>query len=419
MHVLSLKGLFQYVSPSVRRVLEYEPEDLVNKNISDICHPSDIVPLMRELKDSTHAQNDNNSSRRVNLVFRIRRKLSGYVWIECSGRLHVEAGKGRKAVILTGRARGVPTVPWEQIARFGGLADTEAWLRISFEGIILHSTSMISELTGLSANRVVGRSIYSLLPGGDSGQPSSALFVSDAKSPISEFASAIRRAATANSRHGAVQLRHQLLRRNGYPTEVVTVFYPPKTAYSNPNRPSDAERSSPSSDSSSPSSSQGGQSSETRPVALVLQIKAAASMRNPPRHIVHPLSSNLFEELETTRGTSWQYELHQLRLLNRRLREDINAAKARSAAGGSGNLNKMKKRKAGQAAPGGQMAGGNGGMGYNASGNYNSNGKMGPPSIQQQQQQQPVPEQFQAAPRHQLAPGFGLVAPGMPSPYYQ
>ena len=122
-HVLSLKGMFQYVSPSVRRVLEYEPEDLINKNMSDICHPSDIVPLMRELKDSTHAPVDGNSARTVNLVFRIRRKSSGYVWIECAGRLHVEPGKGRKAVILAGRARSVPSLPWEIVSHHGGLAD--------------------------------------------------------------------------------------------------------------------------------------------------------------------------------------------------------------------------------------------------------------------------------------------------------
>lgn len=34
------------------------------------------------------------------------------------------------------------------------------------------------------------------------------------------------------------------------------------------------------------------------------------------------LSDNLFDELDTTRGTSWQFELHQLRLTNKKLREE-------------------------------------------------------------------------------------------------
>ncbi|KAI0761095.1 PAS domain-containing protein, partial [Irpex lacteus] len=42
---LSLKGAFLYVSPSVRRVIGYEAEDLVGKSITDFCHEADKVPL--------------------------------------------------------------------------------------------------------------------------------------------------------------------------------------------------------------------------------------------------------------------------------------------------------------------------------------------------------------------------------------
>lgn len=80
-HVLSLKGSLLYVSPSAKRLLEYEPHELIGKGLSAICHPSDIVSVLRELKDST-------STTLVNLVYRIRRKNSGYMWMEASGKLH-------------------------------------------------------------------------------------------------------------------------------------------------------------------------------------------------------------------------------------------------------------------------------------------------------------------------------------------
>ena len=46
-HVLSLKGLFQWVSPSSQRVLEYEPSEIIGTALSSVCHPSDIVPVTR------------------------------------------------------------------------------------------------------------------------------------------------------------------------------------------------------------------------------------------------------------------------------------------------------------------------------------------------------------------------------------
>jgi PAS domain S-box-containing protein len=102
-HVLSLKGLFLYLSPSAKKILEWDAAELVGNPISSICHPSDIVPVMRELKDTT-ARNT------VNLVFRIRRKQSGYTWFESHGSLFVEQGKGRKCIILVGRKRPVFTL---------------------------------------------------------------------------------------------------------------------------------------------------------------------------------------------------------------------------------------------------------------------------------------------------------------------
>ncbi|KIY47885.1 hypothetical protein FISHEDRAFT_44361, partial [Fistulina hepatica ATCC 64428] len=114
LHVVSLKGEFLYVAPTVSRVLGYSPEDLAGKGLADICHPADVVPLKRELKEAS-AYNPQqpvssafsaqyNGIRAVDLLFRARTKAGMYVWVECRGRLHIEPGKGRKAIVLSGRA---------------------------------------------------------------------------------------------------------------------------------------------------------------------------------------------------------------------------------------------------------------------------------------------------------------------------
>jgi len=388
-HVLSLKGLFQYVSPSVRRVLEYEPEDLLNKNIADICHPSDIVPLMRELKDSTHVSTDGQPSRNVALVFRIRRKHSGYVWIECAGRLHVEPGKGRKAVILSGRARSVPTLPWDSISKHGGLADNEVWVKMSYQGLILHVTSGANSLLGLSVDDLLGQSLYSFLPGGDNGPPSQAHVTTDPNTAFSKLAQALSTVVGTEHRSGGITVPHRMVTKSGKTIDVDTTIFSPVSNGSTSRDSS--EEDSPSIDSeSSQSQSAAAGVAGVQPNTLVAQIKLRTSTPKATRPIVHSASANVFEELETTRGTSWQYELHQLRLLNRRLKEDIQSS--RSALAKNGGKGKNKKRRAEEAMAGGSGLGG-----------------MAPP---------PVPDQMTVAPRHQMTPGFGLVAPGSSASFY-
>ncbi|GAA5942055.1 hypothetical protein JCM3775_007385, partial [Rhodotorula graminis] len=137
-HVLSLKGALLYVSGASRRLLEYEPNELLGKTLSSFCHPSDIVSVQRELKDagvSTHPT--------VSLVYRIRRKNSGYVWFEAQGRLHLEPGKGRKCVILTGRPREVYKMSWRDLELAGGVGSSahEFWAKVCVDGIFLAATA--------------------------------------------------------------------------------------------------------------------------------------------------------------------------------------------------------------------------------------------------------------------------------------
>ncbi|PPR05724.1 hypothetical protein CVT26_008911 [Gymnopilus dilepis] len=151
-HVLSLSGSLLYVAPSVRRVLGYDSEEMVGKSIADYVHPDDVAPLMRELKESsatgvmslysvassnysldpsvgnkTFSTANKPSSfwpepRPIDLLYRAKTKMGRYVWVQCRGRLHMERGKGRKAIILVGRAKEMMTLKWEDVNCAGGLA---------------------------------------------------------------------------------------------------------------------------------------------------------------------------------------------------------------------------------------------------------------------------------------------------------
>ena len=155
-HVLSLKGLFLYLSPSSRKVLEYDPSELVGTALSSVCHPSDIVPVTRELKDTS-------TGSAVNVVFRIRRKHSGYTWFESHGSLHLEQGKGRKCIIMVGRERPVYALAREDIMSVGGFGESELWTKISTSGMFLFVSSNVRSLLDRQPEDLVGTSCQALM----------------------------------------------------------------------------------------------------------------------------------------------------------------------------------------------------------------------------------------------------------------
>ena len=76
-HVLSHKGFFLYVAPSIRNVLGFEVDELVRKLIAEYCHPADLVPLMHELKESSVPDTVMGLRRTVDLLFCIHSRSGG------------------------------------------------------------------------------------------------------------------------------------------------------------------------------------------------------------------------------------------------------------------------------------------------------------------------------------------------------
>lgn len=349
-HVLSLKGLFQWVSPSALRVLEYEPGEIIGTALSSVCHPSDIVPVTRELKDTSTGAS-------VNVVFRIRRKNSGYMWFEGHGSLHTEQGKGRKSIIMVGRERPVYTLSKTDIVNAGGIGENELWTKISTSGMFLFVSSNVRQLLDRQPEELVGVSIQSLMRA-ESKQ---------------EFARILELARTGKK----ASVKHEMINRRGQVLSAFTTLYPgdavegqkptfivAQTRLIKFSRGSQASRPPiyPKNERNSSESVQSTTQQPTSPHAENSQSAGTGSSRLPSTegsaityggqqglvigHQDQSLASddNLFDELKTTKSSSWQYEIRQLEKRNRILAEEVQsliaAKKKRKRRKGAGNQQK-------------------------------------------------------------------------------
>jgi PAS domain S-box-containing protein len=343
-HVLSLKGLFLYLSPASRKVLEYDASELVGTALSSVCHPSDIVPVTRELKEAS-------SGAPVNVVFRIRRKHSGYTWFESYGCLHTEQGKGRKCIILVGRQRPVYALAKSEITTEGEIGESEVWTKISTSGMFLYVSSNLKTLLDRSPEDLIGTSIQALM------RP-------DSKKV---FGRSLEQARVGQK----AIVKHDLQHRHGHVLQVQTSIYP-----------GDAEKghkptflvaqtrfikkrgasclSQKPNPAASPRTDQGSMGSATslpnksgdsrQPLSRTSSTPRASHSFSVDNAITtaaggdglalgnqdEALSSedNIFDELKTTRSTSWQFELRQMEKQNRLLAEEL-----------QGLLIRKKKRK--------------------------------------------------------------------------
>ena len=378
-HVVSLKGTFLYVSPSVRRVLGYEPSELVGGSISDLTHPEDVVPLLRELKESSAtAVNINSTSsgggmivdttsgsgaaaqatpRSVDLLFRARTKTGVYVWVECRGRLFVEPGKGRKAIILSGRAKEMTKLTWGDMIRWGGgltkklsaplngevtkgLAFDKVEHRLEFWGMMhgesftVHGMTFLSaavdvrQILGWTSTEMVGMNLGGMLADGDVKRVEQELAARGiCLSTIQRYQQQYRHQHSGTVK--AVNLRCQMKRKDDTLIQVELIIY------RSPRNPLvDALPTSTTKNTISPS-------------PLVYRIKlvdpsaplqssssssAAPLSSSSYLNLVHPLEENIFKELETSNNSCWKYVLQQLRLANQRLEEEIKTLEGTIAA---------------------------------------------------------------------------------------
>lgn len=418
-HVVSLKGDFLYVAPSVRRVLGYEPDEMVGKAISDYAHPEDVIPLKRELKESSatgcSASNNTDSSlatgqsvnggvpRSVNLLFRAQTKTGKFVWMECRGRLHVEPGKGRKAIILSGRARGMMGLSIEDVKGAGGLArgvrfpgisgaevkepakednwrmdEQEVWGMIAGHGketmTFVSIGRGVVDVLGWSPDELIGRSVTDVVL--DDGMKHALGGIVANMRAYQQVRSSHHHSVAGVDSARVKKARCLLRRKDGDVADVWFIIY---RAESNEDVEEEPYEN------GVPNDDRRGCSSTT-PTLLVFQIRRvdaetlipgsrsdpvttvfpAPILHSTPIHALDSTSSSLagaipiprvisfslsttspssskssvsvdmFEDLAISRGSSWQYELQQLRFANVRLREELLAFESTNVVESSG-----------------------------------------------------------------------------------
>lgn len=331
-HVLSLKGTFLHVSPSVERLLGFKPEELIGKSISDFCHPSDVVPVFRELKDSTSNASINAAAKRsfradgvanratkggvgqggpeVNLLMRMRHKTQGHVWIESKGKLHLEQGKGRKVVISSGRRRAVYNLSWEPVKKtlasvgdITGFEKPHFWAKVSNDGLVLSATDGVSTVVeGLERSTLFGRHLTEMVN-------------TEAMPALLE---ALRGLSIST-------VTHQMWNAMEEPVWVSSTLFPSAVMPGAHIIPTVFVHV-------TLARLEGSESSVLNPNILIAR---PSSEENPDKAPSEPVESgavpgsSVFGELSTQRSTSHIFELHSLKHVNRRLREAVRTAQRR------------------------------------------------------------------------------------------
>lgn len=332
-HVLSLKGLFLYLSPASRKVLEYDANELVGTPLSSVCHPSDIVPVTRELKDSA-------GGAAVNVVYRIRRKHSGYTWFEAHGCLHTEQGKGRKCMIMVGRERPVYALDRKELSNDGGVGDSELWSKLSTSGMFLYISSNARAMLDRLPEDMVGVSMQSLMR-------------QDSRRDFLRVLEAARTGEKGTFKHDLQNRRGQVLqaqttiypgdaKKGTKPTFVLAQTRLMKMTRAMLLQQKSANSSNMSDGSMTPNRLSSGNATSDAALDNSMQIPDtgivthAGSNALPLGNQDEALASedNIFDELKTTRSTSWQFELRQMERQNRILSEEL-----------QGLISRKKKRK--------------------------------------------------------------------------
>ncbi|KAI8973230.1 putative blue-light photoreceptor PCMADA3 [Mycotypha africana] len=302
-HVISLKGTFLYVSNASYSLLEYEPAELLNQSLSTICHPSDIVPVMREIKEST-AYPDRN----ISLLFRVRRKFSGFIWMECFGQVHMDQSRSRKCLILSGRQISVYALAKKALMLQQPTTHKkkeEFWAKLSVAGLYLYVTKGCEKVVGYSPSSLEQESVFQYV---DTSE------IVDVRKAL-EW---IQYDTMAGREQEAVRLSHTFLNAKGNYVPVTSTFCRGDALSNNS---TDVEGRLQASfilmhvQLQDSTAGNGGMTTNNE-----ISTTKLAMIAYPTNNAKH---ENFFAELETTRGTSWQYELHKLQSLNERLRDKI------------------------------------------------------------------------------------------------
>lgn len=168
--MVSLKGSFLYVSPSVSRLLGHDANYFLNKNLSDVCHPSDLAPTMRNIKESSVSPSTQTTTpapagQEIQLLFRARCADNTYIWLDCPGKLYSDTSRGRKALLLRPREIELPRMTWKAFNDLGGISSSDCYLRVARDdrGLVVACLRGVEDVLGKKSEELVGKTLSELV----------------------------------------------------------------------------------------------------------------------------------------------------------------------------------------------------------------------------------------------------------------
>jgi len=147
-------GSRSYVSPACRRILGYDPDELLALPAPDFVHPDDFAEVARKYAEIS-AENPDFTS-----VHRLKRKDGTYIWVETVVR-RIPQGEGASIISatrdITARRLAEETLR-ESEARFRGQFDTAAHgiALVSPEGRWLRANPALCRMLGYSEGELLG-----------------------------------------------------------------------------------------------------------------------------------------------------------------------------------------------------------------------------------------------------------------------
>jgi PAS domain S-box-containing protein len=73
-----MNGKIINISPHVKRITGYEPEERLGKSAFDLVHPDDVTLVLKAAKEGWNTG-------RANVSYRLRHKNGEWIRLECSG----------------------------------------------------------------------------------------------------------------------------------------------------------------------------------------------------------------------------------------------------------------------------------------------------------------------------------------------
>ncbi|MDD5711992.1 MAG: PAS domain S-box protein [Smithellaceae bacterium] len=94
---ISVEGIYEYVSPSVKRILGYDPKVLLGRSFVELVHPDDLDQVVAT---ATNALNTKTSG---SMEFRYRHADGHYIWMEAGGKLIMDEHGEVSGAVFNGR----------------------------------------------------------------------------------------------------------------------------------------------------------------------------------------------------------------------------------------------------------------------------------------------------------------------------